>query len=251
MAAPSIVQNNKASQSTDQASCSVLFPSTPTVGNLAVVFAFASNASNLDMGTLTCADNAATPNTYTDRGQILVTATNNRCVVFTAPIADLVAGGSNPTITVTAPTLTGRWAVFIVEVSGHDTGTYIEKAGAAQSGSMTGGATVYSVLNFTATTAAEQLFLALGGTGHTASRSFAPDSANGWLQLDEYDVQTSVPDVCLIYQSVTSTGTYDPGWTMNAAGSTAGGFAGVSIIGAAGGAGGVPKSTKLCLLGVG
>jgi hypothetical protein len=236
MAAPTIVRNAKASvNASDALTCNCSFGATPAVGNLSVVFAIAGRTDLADPGVMTCADNQG--NTYTSQANASVASVEGRISVFTAPI-DTASGTF--TVTVTAPTNATRFAVFIIEVAGYNANEPLEKIGAIGTGSITGGATVYSHLNFTTCTNAEQLFLALMGTGHVYNRNFDP--SGNWLQLDEYSLASGQPDGCLIYAAVTDADVtaYDPSWTMTAAGGTGAVVAGISVV-AGEAAGGKPS----------
>jgi hypothetical protein len=117
-------------------------------------------------------------------------------------------------------------SIMVVEVSSVDSGTPVELNGSVwqlwDSSSFPA-----SPLNFGATTNADQLILAAVGTGPGIGSSRDYGANTGWTQVAE---ATTGPTICLISKSVTSTGTYDPDFTMASAGSTQVVFVGISFV---------------------
>lgn len=219
MAATIIQQKFDVSQAgSSQATISITPNSSVTAGNFLWVVCWGSAT----METATIADTGS--NTWTARADAGYSSAWARS--WTAPIPS----GGSPTITVT-PAANRNMSIMVVEVGSVNSSTPVELAGAVwqlwDSSSFPA-----SPLNFGATTNADQIILAAAGTGPSIGSSRDYGANTGWTQVAE--VSTG-PTICLISKSVTSTGTYDPDFTMASAGSTQVVFVGVSFVSAAGG----------------
>ena len=236
MAAPTLQQFAKANNSSGGSSVDCSFGTTPASNTLIVVFAIAGHTDlTTDPGTISCSDNHG--NTYTSRASSFETAVGIRCTAFTAPA--VTASG---TFTVTASTVSGthRWSIAVCEVRGYEGTGPVEKSGGATTGCYGPATEPWSPLNFTATSADEQLFLGALGYWHGYNRSFT--SGSGWTYEDGYNGNNAYPGLALISKSVTSTGTYDPDWSKTVGSAVGCCAAAVSIVAGADGSGG--SSTK-------
>jgi hypothetical protein len=232
MAAPSIVQVAHGRSTASVASLDVSFSTAPTVGRLIVAFGFTGNALPTSI-----ADNKS--NTYTQRESEGYGLIWGKC--WSAPAT---TSGGTFTLTLT-PTASTFCAMVLYEVANWNTSPVIEKNGRQWA---TGASGTYSPLNFTATSAAEQLFLACLTCGNTANdRSYTPGS--GWVQDALVSTGTGLK-YGAISQAATSAGTYDPEWVMDAGGSQTLAL-GVSFVGGTEGPLGSSFIPRRTLLGVG
>lgn len=219
MAASIVQQKFDVSQGgTSQATIAITPNSSLTVGNYLWVVCWGS-ATMAAASIADTASNSWTARTDTGYSSCWVRA-------WTAPITT----GGTPTITVTPPA-NRNMSIMLVEVSGVNSGTPVELSGSVWQ-LWDNSSFPASPLNFGATTNADQLILAAAGTGPGIGSSRDYGANTGWTQVAE---ATSGPTICLISKSVTSTGTYDPDFTMAAAGSTQVVFVGISFVSAAGG----------------
>jgi hypothetical protein len=213
MAAPTLAQSKANRNTSDSDSLAVTFDNSVVEDALIVLWVATSEFSYAS----TVTDNQG--NTYNTLQSDGYGNLNGRMYYAIAQSA-----GS---LTITASFTSLRCAMVACEVNGYDSGSPIEKQG-KQWGDTGGSA--YSPLNFSATTAAEQLFLSnifLANSDFSANRDFAPGS--GWTQELEQVGAGGGFQYNLISKSVTSTGTYDPEYTPD---SNIGGFmAALSIVG--------------------
>jgi hypothetical protein len=200
MAAPSIVQSKITRATTAATSLVATFDTTPGVGRLSVVFGYASG------GLPTIADNQG--NTYTQRLTEGYNTLWGR--TWTAPAT--TSSGSF-TITLTPSSGSQILTLACYEIANWNNSTVIELSGRVWA---TGPAiTDYSPLNFGATTNAEQLFLAAMASESGFSRTIS--ASTGWTQ-EHQSVVNPGHSLGVISRTVTSTGTYDPEFDMDAGG---------------------------------
>lgn len=198
MTAPSIVQSKITRATVAAASLTASFDTTPTVGRLIVVFGFASG------GLPTIADNQG--NTYTQRLTEGYATLWGR--TWTAP-----ATTSSGTFTITLTPSSGSQILTLAcyEIANWNSTDTVEQSGRVWA---TGPAiTDYSPLNFGATTAAEQLFLAAMASESGFNRTIS--ASTGWTQEHQSSVNPG-HSMGIISKTVTSTGTYDPEFDMDA-----------------------------------
>jgi hypothetical protein len=221
VAAPTLAQTKVKTATSVTTSDSVTFDSTPVANALIVVFVYSSvNYSGLSISD-------AGGNSYTNRGNNGYADMWGR--MYTAPAA------SNPgAITVTQAS--GLLTIVACEVNGYEASGPIEKAG-QQWSTISAANSPYSPLNFTGTTAAEQLFL--GCMGMSALSGTADwDAGSGWTSVSRNGDTTGQLGYTLISKAVTSTGTYDPEWIASSAGSRNILLAALSIVAGSDGIGG-------------
>jgi hypothetical protein len=233
VAAPTLAQTKVSTATSATTSGAVTFDSTPASGAYIVVFVYSSvNYSGLSISD-------AGGNSYTlQQGDGYADMWGR---VYTAQASN------NPgAITVTQSS--GLLTIVACEVQGYSNASSPEKEGRLWN-TITAASSPWSPLNFTATTAAEQLFLACIGFSATAG---AVDwtAGSGWTAANENGTTTGQIGHSLISKAVTSTGTYDPEWTATTASSRNTLTAGLSIVS---GSDGVGSSfiARRTLLGVG
>jgi hypothetical protein len=213
MAAPTLAQVKVKTATSATTSDSVTFDSAPASGALIVVFVY----SKVNYSGMSISDAGGNP--YTNRQNDGYGQMWGR--MYTAP------ANSNPgAITVTQSS--GLLTIVACEVRGYNASSPIEKSG-RQWDNISSSNSPYSPLNFTATTNAEQLFLACVGLEDiTGSVDWAPGS--GWTGESSVLTTTGQIGHVLISKAVTSTGTYDPEWTASSAGARQSLAAGLSIV---------------------
>lgn len=241
MAAPEIVQSKIVRSTSAVASLDLSFDTTPGVGRLIVAFPHCRQSSG-GLPALTFSDNQG--NTYTTRESEGYAEANG--YALTAPA---VTSSGTFTLTYTPPS--SLYCLIVAyEIANWNSSTVVEKGGKQWA---TGASGTYSPLNFTVTTAAEQLFLSTLISGSTGTaRTYDPGT--GWT-LDEQITASGGMNGAAISKQVTSTGTYDPEFVMDAGG-TQTVCLGISLVGGtegppSGGGGGIPKTTRFALMGVG
>jgi hypothetical protein len=238
MAAPTLQQTKVSTATSATTSGSVTFDTAPASNAYIVVFVY----SSVDYSGLSISD--AGENTYTlQQGDGFADMWGR---MYTAK-----AESDPGEITVTQSS--GLLTIVACEVQGYSNASSPEKEGRLWD-TINSSKSPWSPLNFTATSAAEQLFLACIGVSATAG-STDWTAGSGWTSESFNNVTTGQIGHGLISKSVTSTGTYDPEWTCVTASSRNSLTAGLSIVsgsdGVPSGGSGVPKTSRLTLLGVG
>jgi hypothetical protein len=234
MAAPTLAQYKVSTATSATTSGSVTFDNAVASGAFIVVFVYSSvNYSGLSISD-------AGGNTYTLRqGDGYGTMWGR---LYTAPATN--APGA---ITVTQSS--GFLTIVACEVNSYLASGPIEKQGRLWQ-AISSSSSPYSPLNFTATTAAEQLFLACIGIQAVAG-SVDWDANTGWTSVNRNGTTTDQIAHTLISRAVTSTGTYDPEWTATTAGTRDCLTAGLSIVAGSDGAPGSSFKPRRMMLGVG
>lgn len=213
MAAPTLAQTKVKTATSATTSDSVTFDSAPAANAYIVVFVY----SSVDYSGLSISD--AGGNTYAlQQGDGFADMWGR---VYTAQAA------SNPGA-ITVSQSSGLLTIVACEVRGYSNASSPEKEGRLWQG-ISAANSPYSPLNFTATTAAEQLFLACIGFSATAG-SVDWDANTGWTSVSRNGTTTGQIGHSLISKAVTSTGTYDPEWAASSAGSRNVLTAGISIV---------------------
>jgi hypothetical protein len=240
MAAPTLAQFKVSTATSATTSGSVTFDNAVASGAFIVVFVYSSvNYSGLGIS-----DGGG--NTYTQRAQAGYADMWGR--VYTAP-------ASNAPGAISITQSSGYLTIVACEVNSYLASDPIEKSGNVWATRNSGDSPI-SDLNFTGTTNAEQLFLACMGLS-VVSGSTNWTAGTDWTLVNRVvDTTGKIGHVC-ISRAVTSTGTYDPTWTTDFGGSRNVVELGISVIAGndgsptGGGGGGVPKSTKFFLMGIG
>lgn len=213
MAAPTLQQKKVNWLTSAGTSCATTFDSTPATGALIVAFAYCStNYSGLSIS-----DDQG--NTYTNR-------TGNGYADAWGRIYTAVA--STPPSTVTVSLTSGLAVLAICEVRGFDGTSVYEKLGNHWQ-TISSANSPYSPLNFSATTNAEQLFLACLGISVT-SGTVGWAAGSGWTGESSVTDTTGKMGHVLLSKAVTSTGTYDPEWTAATGGNRNTVTLGISVL---------------------
>jgi hypothetical protein len=233
VAAPTLAQTKVSTATSATTSGAITFNSTPASGAYIVVFV----CSSVNYSGLSISD--AGGNSYTlQQGDGYASMWGR---LYTAQATN------NPgAITVTQSS--GLLTIVACEVQGYSNASSPEKEGRLWQAT-TASSSPYSPLNFTATTAAEQLFLGCMSFS-AAAGSVDWDAGTGWTSVSRNGDTTGQIGHALISKAVTSTGTYDPEWISTTAGSRDCLTAALSIVA---GSDGVGSSfiARRTLLGVG
>lgn len=218
MAAPSIIQSKATRLTSASTSLTATFDTTPAVGRLICVFGYATG------GLPTIADNQG--NTYTQRASEGYAAVWGR--LWTAP-ANTSSGSF--TLTLTPSSGSQILSLVVFEIANWNTSPVFEFASFAWA-SISSSDSPYSPLNFGASSNPEQLYLAALGWNSGIVHTYV--AASGWTDQLLYTGTASM-GVSVISKTVTSTGTYDPTFTLDA-GSTDSLVLGISLVGGTQGA---------------
>jgi hypothetical protein len=199
MAAPTLAQKKTARSTSAVTTLDCVFDNSVVDNALIVVFV----ATSENYSGLTISDSQA--NSYTlEQGDGYLSTVWGR--IYTAQAS---SAGS---LTITVNQSSAFLVIQAYEINGYDAAGAVEKEGKLWQ-TISSTYSPYSPLNFTATTAAEQLFLASMFWATGTARTW--NAGTGWTQEEQYTGSNSLGSSS-ISKAVTSTGTYDPEWTGGA-----------------------------------